>query len=55
MIDHIFADIMKEARNRPGKDLYKKLVIVYVELSERIFAASEGIRIDQRRKEEHEK
>jgi len=51
MIDKIFADIMKEARERPGKDLYKKLVIVCMEITERILAAGEGIRDEQRRKE----
>jgi len=48
MIDHIFADIMKEARERPGKDLIKNIATVSMEIAERIMAAMEGIRAQER-------
>lgn len=53
MIDQIFADIMKEARERPGKDMIKKIATVSMEISQRIMAAMEGIR-DQERREKND-
>lgn len=54
MIDQIFADIMKEARSREGKDLIRNLYTVSMEIGQRLFAAMEGIRQEERRKEEDE-
>ncbi|MBA7496292.1 hypothetical protein ES702_06891 [subsurface metagenome] len=54
MIDHIFADIMKEARSRKGKDLETNIYKVLLELGIRFSAAMEGIRQDERRKEKDE-
>jgi hypothetical protein len=54
MIDEIFADIMEEARSRGGKDLIRNLYTVSLELGQRLFAAMEGIRQDERRKEKDE-
>lgn len=48
MIDEIFADIMKEARSRKGKDLIKNLYAVSMEIGQRLFAAMEGIRSQER-------
>ena len=55
MIDEIFADIIKEARSRKGKDLVKNLATVSMEISMRLMAAIEGIRLNERSKEEHER
>jgi len=55
MIDEIFADIMKEARERPGKDLVKNLATVSMEIGQRLMAAIEGIRETERRKKQHER
>lgn len=49
MIDEIFSMIMKEARERPGKDMVKKIATVSMEISQRIIAAMEGIRAEERR------
>jgi len=54
MIDQIFADIMKEARERPGKDLCKKIATVSMEIMQRVMAAGEGIREQERRDKEDE-
>jgi len=54
MIDQIFADIMKEARERPGKDMIKKIATVCMEISQRIIAAMEAIRADERGNLSHE-
>lgn len=51
MIDQIFADIMKEARERPGKDMIRNIATVSMDLNSRIIAAMEGIREDERREE----
>jgi len=55
MIDQIFADIMKEARERPGKDMIKKIAAVSMEISQHIIAAMEAIREQERRDEEDER
>jgi len=52
MIDQIFADIMKEARSREGKDLIANILIVSSEIAVRLLAATEAIR-DNERREEH--
>lgn len=54
MIDEIFAMIMKEARDRPGKDMVKKITTVSMEISQRIFVAMEGIRQQERRDKKDE-
>lgn len=55
MIDQIFADIMKEARSRKGKDLIKNLYNVSMEIGSRLFAAMEAIRAEERRIQKDEK
>lgn len=54
MIDEIFAMIMKEARARKGKNLIKNIATVYMEVTERILAAVEGIRAQERRHKKNE-
>lgn len=54
MIDEIFAMIMKEARQRRGKNLIKNISIVCMEITERILAAVEAIRQEQSKKNNHE-
>ena len=54
MIDQIFADIMKEARERPGMDLSKNIATVSMEIGQRLMAAIEGIRETERREKESE-
>lgn len=54
MIDEIFADIMQEARARPGKDMVKKIYTVSTEIAQRLFAAIEGIKEAERRAKENE-
>lgn len=54
MIDEIFTMIMKEARKRPGKDMVKKIATVSMEISERIMAAMEGIRQQQKKEDSDE-
>ena len=51
MIDQIFADIMKEARERPGKDLIANILTVSSEIAVRLLAATDGIREDERRQQ----
>jgi len=54
MIEEIFEMIMKEARARPGKDLIKNIATVSMDIAERIMPAMEGIRAEERRKEQYE-
>lgn len=54
MIDEIFAMIMKEARARPGKNLVKNIATVCIEVTERIIAAVDGIRQQERREKKNE-
>lgn len=51
MIDQIFADIMKEARERPGKNLIANILTVSSEIAVRLLAATDGIREEERRQE----
>lgn len=55
MIDEIFAMIMKEARERPGKDLVPKIYTVYTEISGRILAVLDHLRQEERREKENER
>lgn len=54
MIDHIFADILKEARQRPGKDLVRNVYGVLMDIHLRVLPALEQIRAQERRKENDE-
>ena len=54
MIDEIFEMIMKEARERPGKDLVKQIATVQMDLHLRIGKAMEDIRDQERRQDNTE-
>lgn len=54
MIEEIFEMIMKEARSRKGKDMVKNIATVSMEISQRLMAAMEGIRDQERREKENE-
>lgn len=54
MIDEIFADIMKEARSRDGKNLIINTYTVLMELGARLLVSLDQIADEQRRKEKDE-
>ena len=54
MIDEIFEMIMKEARARPGKDLARKLNIVFLEVSNKVTLAQDMLWKAERRKNTNE-
>lgn len=54
MIDQIFADIMKEARSRKGKDIVINTYTILMELGARLLVTLDQIVDEQRRKEKDE-
>ena len=54
MIDEIFEMIMKEARARPGTDLARKIIMVLLEVADKVTSAQENLRKFERRHPHHE-
>lgn len=54
MIDDIFEMIMKEARDRPGKDLARKIIMVLLEVTDKVTSARENLTKFERRHPDHE-